>query len=118
MIRKYKPKDTDAVLDVWLKASVEAHNFISPEFWESQLDNMRNIYLPSSETYTYERQTEIAGFYSLNGHSLAALFVYPHLQGQGIGKQLLSHAKSKQPHLTLAVYKENVDPTHQRRTHH
>lgn len=107
MIRNHKSTETNTICDIWLKASIKAHSFIPPEFWKSQLESMRNIYIPSSESYIYERDTEIAGFYSLDGNSLAAIFVYPHLQGQGIGKQLLSHAKSQRPQLTLSVYKEN-----------
>ncbi|NMV23502.1 GNAT family N-acetyltransferase, partial [Vibrio parahaemolyticus] len=46
MIRKYNENDMDSVLEIWLNASVKAHDFISAEFWESQLENMRNIYIP------------------------------------------------------------------------
>ncbi|MEF2510256.1 GNAT family N-acetyltransferase, partial [Vibrio mimicus] len=46
-------------------------------------------------------------FYSLHENNLAAIFVQPELQGQGIGKQLLRHAKSQRKMLTLSVYKEN-----------
>ena len=32
--------DIDAILTVWLDASVKAHDFIEPSFWQSQLDNI------------------------------------------------------------------------------
>ncbi|WP_445365167.1 N-acetyltransferase [Microbulbifer sp. ANSA001] len=112
MIREYKLSDLDIILDIWLTASINSHRFISSEFWESQLEDMRDIYIPNSETYVFERDRKVAGFYSLNGSSLAAIFVYPHVQGQGIGKQLLSHAKSQRSHLTLSVYKENTPSYH------
>ncbi len=41
--------DIDAILTVWLDASVKAHDFIEPSFWQSQLDNMRDVYLPNSD---------------------------------------------------------------------
>ncbi|ENS5608786.1 N-acetyltransferase [Vibrio mimicus] len=107
MIRKYKESDLDSVLEIWLDASVKAHDFVDPEFWKSQVDNMRNLYIPASETYVYEIGSKIAGFYSLHENNLAAIFVQPELQGQGIGKQLLRHAKSQRKMLTLSVYKEN-----------
>ncbi|TOK35100.1 GNAT family N-acetyltransferase, partial [Vibrio parahaemolyticus] len=75
--------------------------------WESQLENMRNIYIPASETYVYEVESKVVGFYALYENSLAAIFVYPELQGKGIGKQLLSHAKAQRAVLSLSVYKEN-----------
>ncbi|MEK0276751.1 N-acetyltransferase [Vibrio vulnificus] len=107
MIRKYKESDLDSVLEIWLNASVKAHDFVDPEFWKSQVDNMRNLYIPASETYVYEIGSKIEGFYSRHENNLAAIFVQPELQGQGIGKQLLSHAKSQREMLTLSVYKEN-----------
>ncbi|OEA47888.1 GNAT family N-acetyltransferase [Vibrio parahaemolyticus] len=107
MIRKYNENDIDSVLEIWLNASVKAHDFISVEFWESQVENMRNIYIPVSETYVYQAESKVAGFYALYENNLAAIFVSPELQGKGIGKQLLSHAKDQRAVLSLSVYKEN-----------
>jgi len=107
MIRKYNDNDLDSVLEIWLTASVKAHDFVSAEFWKSQVDNMRNIYLPDSEICVYEIDSKVVGFYALYESNLAAIFVKPDLQGKGIGKQLLTHAKSQRVMLTLSVYKEN-----------
>lgn len=107
MIRKYNENDMNSVLEIWLNASVKAHDFISAEFWESQVENMRNIYIPASETYVYEAESRVVGFYALYEDSLAAIFVSPERQGEGIGKQLLSHAKAQRVILRLSVYKDN-----------
>lgn len=107
MIRKFKNTDIEKVLDIWLQASIEAHSFIKEEFWRSQLNNMRNIYIPASENYVYEIGSEIVGFYSLNTNSLTAIFVYPKYQSKGIGKKLINHAKEQRDFLELTVYKEN-----------
>ena len=50
MIREYNPTDIEAVLDIWLTASIKAHDFVAPEFWESQVANMRDLYIPASTT--------------------------------------------------------------------
>lgn len=107
MIRQYNENDLDSVLEIWLKASVKAHHFVSAEFWESQVENMRNIYIPASETYVYETESKVVGFYALYENNLAAIFVAPQLQGKGIGKQLLNHAKAQRTVINLSVYKEN-----------
>ena len=107
MIRKYNESDLDVILEIWLMASAKAHDFVPAEFWESQVDNMRNIYLPASEVYVYESASKVVGFYALHENNLAAIFVEPDLQGRGIGKQLLNHAKSQRVTLTLSVYQEN-----------
>ncbi|PSU35220.1 GNAT family N-acetyltransferase [Photobacterium lutimaris] len=107
MIRKYREKDIESVLHVWLKTSIKAHNFIPAEFWESELESMRNVYVPASELYVYELDSSVVGFYALKDNELAAIFLLPECQGHGIGKQLLSHAREQREELTLTVYKEN-----------
>ena len=107
MIRKFGGSDMEPVLDIWLSASIIAHDFIETSFWESQVENMRNIYIPASENYVYESNSRVVGFYSLKENILAAIFVFPEFQGKGIGKQLMSHAKKQRDGLTLSVYKEN-----------
>ena len=88
MIRKYNSNDLDSVLEIWLEASVKAHDFVSADFWESQVESMRNVYIPASEVFVYEIESKIVGFYALHENNLAAIFVFPAFQGQGIGKQL------------------------------
>lgn len=105
MIRLLQPKDLDSVLQIWLDASLIAHDFIDAAFWQSQVENMRNLYIPASETYVMERDSRVVGFYSLLDNQMAALFVAPDCQGQGIGKRLMAHARTQRPVLTLAVYK-------------
>ncbi len=107
MIRKYTVGDVEAVLDIWLSASIEAHDFVEPTFWQSQVENIRAIHLPASETYVFEKGSEVVGFYALHENNLAALFVKPEQQGKGIGKQLMAHVKKRAMPLTLSVYKEN-----------
>ncbi|MPW36645.1 N-acetyltransferase [Vibrio sp. B1Z05] len=107
MIREYQAKDIEVVLDIWLKASIQAHDFVVAEFWQSQVSNMRDIYIPASKTYVFEKEGNIVGFYSLYQNLLAAIFVSPDYQDQGFGKQLISHAKGQCSELTLNVYKEN-----------
>ncbi|MEZ8286333.1 GNAT family N-acetyltransferase [Vibrio splendidus] len=107
MIREYNPADIEAVLDIWLIASIKAHDFVAPEFWESQVGNMRELYIPASTTYVYQVDGEVRGFYSLYEGMLAAIFVSIEHQGSGIGKQLIQHAKLECPNLFLNVYKEN-----------
>lgn len=94
-------------VDIWLRASIEAHNFIEPEFWKTGADAMRDEYLPSSENWAMEHEGDVAGFLSLEGNMLAALFVAPELQGQGFGTALIDKAKSLNERLIVSVYEEN-----------
>ncbi|PHM60236.1 N-acetyltransferase [Xenorhabdus ishibashii] len=107
MIRPFTKADMDTVLSIWLEASIKAHGFVGAEFWQSQVKNMRNIYIPTSEVYVYVQNSNIVGFYALHENNLAAVFVSPDKQGQGIGKALVDDAKNRRTELTLSVYRQN-----------
>ena len=54
MIRSYNSQDADRVIRIWLEASILAHHFIPAMYWIGKQDDMRNIYLPASNTYVFE----------------------------------------------------------------
>ncbi|HPI97728.1 MAG TPA: GNAT family N-acetyltransferase [Synergistales bacterium] len=109
MIRAYDQTDIDQVLNIWLDASIKAHNFIDKGFWESKVIDMREIYLPGSEIFVFEEDEIVKGFVALCGDTLAAIFVSPNEQGKGIGKQLIDRTKEVRRNLNLTVYKDNRD---------
>jgi putative acetyltransferase len=108
IIRKFEPADMDEVLKIWLEASIEAHDFVKKEFWESQLEAMRTEYIPASDTFVYTENKKVKGFISLSNQTLAAIFVAPDARGKGIGTQLMNKAKSLKNSLNLTVYKLNT----------
>jgi len=107
MIRNFQPSDMDAVIEIWLDASIRAHDFVSGNFWQSKVIEMREVYIPASETYVYEEAGCTMGFVCLHGETLAALFVSPCAQGRGIGQKLVEKSKNVRQNLSLTVYKEN-----------
>ncbi len=106
-IRAATAEDIDRMVEIWLQASLRAHNFVSSDFWEQNAIQMRNKYLPAAENYVYCENSVTVGFMSLQKDSLAALFVAPNEQGRGIGHKLLNHAKTLRNNLSLAVYEMN-----------
>ncbi len=108
MIRKFQQSDIDQVINIWLDASVKAHDFVEKEFWESRVKDMREIYIPSAETYIYEEEYIIKGFVSLYNDTIAAIFVSPAFQGEGIGGKLMKKVKDIRDNLSLTVYKKNI----------
>ena len=107
MIRNFQESDIDQVVNIWLEASIKAHDFVKSEFWKSKVKDMREIYIPSGETYVYDEEGMIKGFVSLFEDTLAAIFVSPNYQGTGIGKRLMTKSKEVRESLSLTVYKEN-----------
>ena len=110
MIRYFQQQDEDSVIRIWLEASAIAHSFIPRSYWENKVPDMRNEYLPQSQTLVNEDEhtNEITGFISLIGNYIAALFVSPDRQGQGIGHSLMTRIKLQHPELELNVYAENT----------
>lgn len=108
-IREFKNDDIDKVMSVWLKSTIEAHSFISKEYWEKNYETVKNQYIPLSDTYVYEVDNEIKGFISvIEGTFIGALFVDIKVQGTGMGKALMDYVKERYKKLTLAVYKDNI----------
>lgn len=107
-IRDYAPGDIEPVLAIWLQASITAHNFVDADFWVSKLDDMRHRYLPSARTYVVVEGEDVIAFASMHGDSLAAFFVQPEEQGQGVGSALMGYLQKQNAHMHLAVYKENA----------
>lgn len=108
MIRPATPADTAAIIDIWLAASRQAHDFIPYEFWQDRAEDMEKLYLPQAESHVIAQHGQISAFLSLVDHHLAALFVRPERQGEGLGRRLMAHAQELRPQLSLCVYSQNA----------
>ena len=108
MIRSLENKDIDRVMNIWLKSTIKAHDFISKEYWENNYNDVKNIYIPMANTFLYEDEEKIKGFISIiNNEFIGALFVDVDYQGIGIGKALINYIMDKYKKLNLAVYRDN-----------
>lgn len=107
MIRRCKKADLEEMVRIWYEASVIAHSFIPASYWASQKNAMKDEYLPLAENFVFQEDGQIAGFISLVGKRVCALFVAPEMQGRGIGRTLLECAKTQKEKLSLKVYREN-----------
>lgn len=108
MIRKYVDGDIDAVMQIWLNTNIQAHSFISPDYWQSNFDMVKEM-LPLAEIYVHEVDStnQIDGFIGLNNDYIEGIFVKEAAQSKGIGKQLLDYMKKVKSNLRLNVYKKN-----------
>lgn len=106
-----KAESTDdylACADIWLQASLLAHDFIDGDFWRAGQAAMAAHYLPASTvTLALNRPGEIAAFSAVRGDKLEALFVRPGNWGQGWGGRLLENLFGDHQELTVSVYVEN-----------
>lgn len=108
MIREYVECDIDTVMQIWLDTNIHAHNFISPDYWRSNFDMVREM-LPYAEIYVYEDDSanQIDGFIGLNDNYIEGIFVKEATQSKGVGKQLLDYVKKFKSTLRLNVYQKN-----------
>ena len=108
MIRKFENSDIDDIMQIWKNVNIEAHNFISKEYWENDYDYVRNI-LPKAEIYVYVDNNEIIGFIGMNENYIEGIFDNTKSQHRGIGTALLNKVKENGKNLTLSVYQKNTN---------
>ncbi len=56
-----------------------------------------------------ETSDGVVGFLALNGSDIHSLYLTVSARGQGIGTQLLDHAKARHPQLSLFAFQANTD---------
>ncbi len=108
MIRTANPNDIPQLVDIWLRASMLAHDFIPADFWRARAQDMAQRYLPSAEIHVLEVAERMIGFAALNEDHLEALFIDPEVQSFGHGTHLMAHAMKLRERITLCVYSRNV----------
>ena len=88
MIRKYVDGDIDAVMQIWLNTNIQAHCFISPDYYKSNFDAVKEM-LPLAEIYVHEigNTNQIDGFIGLNNDCIEGIFIKEVAQSKGAGMQ-------------------------------
>jgi len=107
-IRKYNDTDCEAVIEIWHAASKIATPFLSDEFLTWEREQIREVWMPSAETWVFESEGSVVGFIALLDNEVGAIFVHPEAQGRGVGRALMDHAASTRDSLYLDVFKENA----------
>ena len=109
MISILQENDLGVVMQIWLDTNIDAHGFISREYWISNYATVEKM-LPHAEIYVYENDDteQIEGFIGVTDHYIAGIFVKAESQSKGIGKQLLDYVKGRKEELNLSVYQKNV----------
>jgi putative acetyltransferase len=106
-IRNYTIDDDDAIIEVWEAATRLAHPFFTDDFIASERVAVREVYLPNTVTYVAEKDSRIAGFLSLIGDEVGAIFVQPEFQGTGLGRALMDRAALGRNFLEVEVFQNN-----------
>ena len=97
----------DSVMTLWLETNIDAHDFISPTFWKSNYDMVKEM-IPQGATYIYEKENKVIAFIGMTEGYIGGLFVESKYQCKGVGKELLNHVKVRYQTLQLSVYEKNT----------
>lgn len=107
MLRQFTDEDLNELLDVWYRASLVAHPFLSEEFLQVERRQIAEHWLPMAETTVFEDEGRVVGFLALIGSEVGAIFVDPDCQGRGVGRALMDSARDRRPFLELNVFEAN-----------
>lgn len=108
MIRKHQAKDLETIMEIWYKSSSIAHPFLGNIFVEKVKKDMRELYIPNSDTWIFEENGITTGFISMVENVIVGLFVLPIQQSKGVGTKLVNYVNKFNPKLTVEVFKENT----------
>lgn len=106
MIRTLQNKDINEMARIWLDSNIQAHDFISSQYWHDQYEMVKEE-ISKVEVYVYEDHDKILGFVGLNDDYLAGIFICQEVQSKGIGKQLIDFVKGIKEQINLSVYQKN-----------
>jgi ribosomal protein S18 acetylase RimI-like enzyme len=106
-IRAYDPADKQRLLDIWLRASQEAHFFLPADLLAEHKKLVGDVYLAQAETWVATQAGIPIGFIGLLDTHIGGLFVDPTRHGAGIGRMLIEHATALKGELDLEVYARN-----------
>lgn len=95
------------MLACWEGSSRRAHPFLPEEYFRLDRERIPTVYLPSAVTTVVEWQGRFAGFLSLLGNEIGAIFVDVHLQGRGLGGLLFNAAREVHATLHVEVFERN-----------
>ena len=108
VVRSCCADDLDAVTLIWLTGNLDAHSFISADYWRAAVPFVRKA-LTQSEVYVCAdaRSREILGFVGMSGEFLEGIFTRAEYRSQGVGRALLDCVKETRTKIVLKVYQQN-----------
>lgn len=110
IIRQATNADHPQLLNIWLRSVRATHHFLQESDIEALLPQLRDSYLPAVELWVAVNTDDCPlGFIGLNENHVEMLFIDPDLQGKGIGRALLDHARSSRGQMSVDVNEQNPE---------
>ncbi|WP_420401401.1 GNAT family N-acetyltransferase [Flagellimonas sp.] len=107
MIRKHTSADLEQLIHIWREATALAHHFLDADLVSKIEKDMREVYLPDSQTWVYEEDGEVVGFISMANNEIGGLFVLTDEHARGIGTALVNYVGLLFEQLEVEVFVKN-----------
>ncbi|MGL4205243.1 MAG: GNAT family N-acetyltransferase [Aeromonadaceae bacterium] len=126
LIRSCVDDDMPRLLEIWMQATLHAHDFLPAAMWWPRQEAMRRRLQDGAEIWVVEplaheverspvadssplNEFSVVGFMAIKDEELLALYVHPEFQCQGIGSMLMALAQQHHLYLYLHVCIRNSD---------
>lgn len=91
-ISSYSQQYRQEILNVWERAVLATHDFLTPTDFDEIKELVANINFNDFQVFCLTNQNSVLGFIGVADKKVEMLFIDPKYFGQGIGKQLLTFA--------------------------
>lgn len=106
-IRMSKPSEAPVIIAIWRRSVDATHDFLTANDRKEIEKDVVEFFSTHPVWVAVNSDNQLSGFMFLHDGHLEALFVDASARGCGVGKELLLHAVSLHPNLTVDVNEQN-----------
>jgi putative acetyltransferase len=110
-VRRARPSEQDALVEIWLRSVRATHTFLSEEDFDFFLPLVRDALSPGVlDVWVLAAPAdEPIGFMAMSGNRIEALFLEPGRRRSGGGRRLVEHACRLRGEVALDVNEQNPE---------
>lgn len=106
-IRMSRPSEAGEIIQIWRNSVDATHDFLTPDDRREIEKEVVGFFSEAPVWVAADHNDPPSGFMFLHDGHLEALFVDASARGLGVGKQLLEHALTLHPNLSVDVNEQN-----------